>query len=114
MLVSPWLVQVLPLATLGALVLIVVLAVIGIWPPLRAPRGTVAGHARRRALHAVPRPTTPWRCALCESATPLDDVAEGVSGDICVCLRCLGMLTGTVRPMPAVLEHAIRVVVAES
>jgi hypothetical protein len=112
MLGSPWLVPILPLATLGALALIVALAVIGSWPPLRATRGAVSGDGHARAARSASCPALLWRCVHCATATPRDDVAEGVGGDTCVCLRCRGTLTGTVRPMPAALEQALRDIVA--
>jgi hypothetical protein len=114
MLVSLGPVQDLPLATLGALALMVGLAVISIWPPPRATRGAHAGHGHERAARSASCPALLWRCVRCETPTPLDDVAEWVSGDTGVCLRCLGMLTGTARPMPAALEQALRATVAEA
>jgi hypothetical protein len=53
-------------------------------------------------------------CAICRSATELDDVAVAGAGGRCVCLRCFARDNGTERQMPAALRRALIAVLAEA
>jgi hypothetical protein len=50
-------------------------------------------------------------CTICRFETELDDIALTGGGDRCVCLRCFSRETGTARPMPRALRHALSAVV---
>jgi hypothetical protein len=53
-----------------------------------------------------------FTCMICHFTTELDDVAVSGSGARCVCLRCFTRETGTARPMPAALRHAVTALLA--
>jgi hypothetical protein len=48
-----------------------------------------------------------FTCRICRLETELDDVAVASAAGRCVCLRCYGRATGSVRPMPKVLQRQL-------
>lgn len=52
------------------------------------------------------------RCVICRFEVELDDVALGGTGGRCVCLRCYGRETGTLRTLPKPLQRELRAALA--
>ncbi len=52
------------------------------------------------------------RCMICHFEVELDDVALGGTGGRCVCLRCYGRETGTLRTLPKTLQRELRAALA--
>ena len=52
-------------------------------------------------------------CTICRFETELDDVVLGGRTGRCVCLRCFGRETDSVRPMPKSLLRALSAALAE-
>lgn len=46
-------------------------------------------------------------CSICQSGAVLDDVVLTLSSGGCICLGCYCRETGSARPMPAGLRHAL-------
>jgi hypothetical protein len=51
-------------------------------------------------------------CRICRFATELDDIAVAGASGGCVCLRCFGRATDTLRPMPRALRRALSAALA--
>ncbi|MER3419070.1 MAG: hypothetical protein C4290_00445 [Chloroflexota bacterium] len=52
------------------------------------------------------------RCMICRFEVELDDVALSGRSGRCVCLRCYGRETGTLRPLPRPLQRELHAALA--